>query len=161
MRPICLNLLPRSLRKTAKLWWNHSQPHQSWADFKSSFLAEFYSINYTLEIEQQIQSAYQSRDEPLSRCARRMKELYLRLDSSTGELQQVRYVINKAHPSYRQYLVFQEIDSYKVSEEKAGNVQSYLLKDFLYEKNAGRCEEKPCNLYNWPFTLPEIVSQQT
>jgi len=88
-------LLPRSLRKLAISWYNHAKPFVDWASFKKSFLAELFSFNYTLDIEQEIQSAYQSRGEPLTRFARRMKELFQRLDQPPTQQAQSLVVVRK------------------------------------------------------------------
>lgn len=41
-------VLLRSLRKSAKSWFNQGKPFLDCTSFKGAFLAEFFSFNYTL-----------------------------------------------------------------------------------------------------------------
>jgi len=79
-------ILPKSLRKSALKCFQHTKDNNTnIGSYKTVFLSEYFSLNFSLELSQRISNSIQSQDESLGKFAQRIPKIYFRMQKSPDE----------------------------------------------------------------------------
>ena len=134
-------VLPRVFVKDARVWYAFKKPFETYQEFRHYFLKEYYSNDYEEEVRNEIHEALQAPQEPISYFVRRMALTYSRLRNPPNAQEQIRDILQKCHPNYRQHLYGKNFTTLRELELECLSVRDKLYSEWKYKQRLGLTSE--------------------
>ena len=126
------HVLQKCCKSRAADWLRFKGKFSSFDEFRRSLLQEFVSFSYAAELRQLLSEVYQGRDEPFSQYVIRVSNLYSRLEEVVDVQEQIRFAIERCHPSFKKFLFGEKFTSLQHLADRGLAIQQHLLSDLYY-----------------------------
>jgi hypothetical protein len=88
-----------------------------------------------------LSEVYQGRDEPFSQYVIRVSNLYSRLEEVVDVQEQIRFAIERCHPSFKKFLFGEKFTSLQHLADRGLAIQQHLLSDLYYHGSQAKKEK--------------------